>query len=122
MKNFWEKHTDKIGVLGAIFAAACCLGFPAVLSILTAIGLGFLINDAVLLPLLVIFLIATLIGLYLGVRHHGSWLAFMIGLLSAVSVSIFIFVAFNKVLTGVGIGGLIAAGLLNMWLRARKGH
>jgi mercuric ion transport protein len=122
VKNFWEKHTDKIGVLGAIFAAACCLGFPAVLSILTAIGLGFLINDAVLLPLLVIFLIATLIGLYLGVRHHGSWLAFMIGLLSAVSVSIFIFVAFNKVLTGVGIGGLIAAGLLNMWLRARKGH
>src|SRR6266851_4831022 len=117
--GFWKRHTDKVGVLGSVFAALCCLGFPALLSILSAIGLGFLINDAVLLPLLVVFLIVTLGGLYLGVRHHGSWLAFVVGLISAASVFIFIFVAFNKLLAGIGIAGLIAASVLNVWLRMR---
>jgi len=42
--SFWKKHTDKVGIAGSIFAALCCLGFPALLSILSAIGLGFLIN------------------------------------------------------------------------------
>jgi mercuric ion transport protein len=117
--SFWKKHTDKVGVAGSLFAALCCLGFPALLSILSAIGLGFFINDAVLLPLLVVFLIVTLGGLYLGVRHHGSWLAFVVGLISAASVFIFIFVAFNKLLAGIGIAGLIAASVLNVWLRMR---
>ena len=49
-------HIDKIGILGATFAALCCLGISAVLSIVSAIGLGFLIHDAVLLPLLIISL------------------------------------------------------------------
>jgi hypothetical protein len=57
--GFWKKHTDKVGVFGSVFAALCCLGFPALLSILSAIGLGFLINDAVLLPLLIVFLLVT---------------------------------------------------------------
>jgi mercuric ion transport protein len=119
-KNFWRKYGDKVGVVGSIFAALCCLGFPALLSILSAIGLGFLINDAVLLPLLVIFLFVTLSGLYLGVRHHGLWLAFVVGLISAAGVFIFIFIAYNKVLAGIGIAGLIAASVINVWLRARK--
>lgn len=46
--------------LGAAFAAACCLGVTAVLSLLTAIGAGFLINDAVLIPLYVAFLALSL--------------------------------------------------------------
>ena len=117
--SFWKKHTDKVGIAGSIFAALCCLGFPALLSILSAIGLGFLINDAILMPLLVVFLIVTLVGLYLGVRHHGSWLAFLVGLISAASVFIFIFVTFNKVLALIGVVGLIAAGVLNVCLRMR---
>jgi len=118
-ESFWKKHTDKVGVAGSIFAALCCLGFPALLSILGAIGLGFLINDAILLPLLVVFLVVTLGGVYLGVRHHGSWLAFVIGLISAVSVFIFIFLTFNKVLAAVGVAGLIVTSMLNVWLRMR---
>ena len=119
-KNFGRKYTDKIGVVGSIFAALCCLGFPALLSIVSAIGLGFLINDAVLMPLLVVFLLVTLIGLYLGVRHHGSWLAFSVGAISATLTFVTIFVAFNKLLAGVGIAGLIVASILNVWLRARR--
>ncbi len=82
-KNFWRKNTDKIGVVGSVFAALCCLGFPALLSILSAIGLGFLINDAVLLPLLVIFLLVTLLGLVLGMREHHRASALLVGIVSA---------------------------------------
>ena len=68
--EFWKRNLDKIGIGGSVFAALCCLGFPALLSILSAIGLGFIVNDAILIPLLLLFLAVTLLGLYLGTRHH----------------------------------------------------
>ena len=43
-QNFWKKHTDKLGVAGSVFTALCCLGFPALVSTLSAIGLGFLME------------------------------------------------------------------------------
>jgi hypothetical protein len=50
--KFWKRNLDKIGIGGSVFAALCCLGFPALLSILSVIGLGFIVNDTILLPLL----------------------------------------------------------------------
>jgi mercuric ion transport protein len=64
------RYLDRIGVGGSLFAALCCLGFPALVSLLSAIGLGFLVNDAILIPLLILFLGLTIAGLYSGVRHH----------------------------------------------------
>jgi hypothetical protein len=67
-----EEQIDKIGIGGSIFASFCCLGVSAFVSVVSAIGLGFLIDDAVLLPLLVVFLGITLFGLAVGYRrHHG---------------------------------------------------
>jgi len=57
-------HIDKAGLLGSVLASLCCLGVSAVVSIVTALGLGFLLNDAVLLPLLVASLLVTLWGLF----------------------------------------------------------
>ena len=116
---FWKRHLDKIGVGGSLFAALCCLGFPALLAILSAVGLGFLVNDAVLIPLLVLFLLVTLWGLYLGKRHHGSWMPFFIG--TAGAALSFASIWFGRgMLAGVGIAGLIAASLLNVWLRMKQ--
>jgi mercuric ion transport protein len=70
-KGFWKRHLDKIGVGGSLFAALCCLGFPALVSILSAIGLGFLLNDDILRPLLIVFLLVAVFGLALGMRP--SW-------------------------------------------------
>jgi len=70
--GFWKRHLDKIGVGGSLFAALCCLGFPALVAILSAIGLGFLINDDILRPLMIVFLLVAILGLALGMRHHGS--------------------------------------------------
>ncbi len=118
--TFWKKHTDKVGIAGSVFAALCCLGFPALISIVSAVGLGFVINDAVLIPLLVIFLVLTLSGLYAGVRHHKRWLAFVVGAVSAMVLFISIVLAFSKPVAYLGIGGLIAASVLNVWLRANR--
>lgn len=116
---FWKRHLDKIGVGGSLFAALCCLGFPALLAILSAAGLGFLINDAVLIPLLVVFLAVTLWGLYLGKGHHGSWSPFYVGVAGAVLTGISIWFG-NGLVAGIGIAALVAGSILNVWLRMHQ--
>jgi len=72
-------HLDKVGIIGATIAALCCLGLPAILSVLTAIGLGFIVNDAVLAPLLIVSLALIVWALVRGFRRHGNATALVIG-------------------------------------------
>lgn len=65
--------------LGAAFAAACCLGATAALSALAAVGAGFLINDAFLIPLYVALLALSLWLLYRSAKAHGSLAPFWVG-------------------------------------------
>ncbi len=67
-------------VLGAGFAAACCLGATAALSVLTAIGAGFLIHDAFLIPLYLALLGLSAWLLYRSARSHGNLTPFWAGL------------------------------------------
>ena len=60
--GFWKRHLDKIGIGGSLFAALCCLGFPALVSIHSVVGLGFLINHDILRSLLIIFLLGAFLG------------------------------------------------------------
>ena len=75
---------DKLGFLGTLFASLCCLGVSVVVAPLTAIGLGFLINDLLLLPLVLVFLLITLWGLYTGWKRHGVRPPFFLGTFAAV--------------------------------------
>ena len=59
-----------IGSSSSLVAGACCLGLTPLLSGLTAVGLGFLINDLILLPLLAIALTFTLWVLWSAGRRH----------------------------------------------------
>jgi|SRR5438132_3726160 len=111
------RYLTGIGTGGSIFAALCCLGFPALLSILSAIGLGFVVNDAILIPLLLVFLAITLAGLYLGTRHHHRPWALVLGAVSSAITAVFSAILPNGVLAGIGIAGLISASLLNVWLK-----
>jgi mercuric ion transport protein len=113
----FKDHLDKIGIVGSFIAAACCLGLPAVLSIVSAIGLGFLVKDAILLPLLLAFLAAVTLGLFLGYRAHRRIAALILGAASSFGVYFFIFVHQLRWAAYVFIMGLIAASLLNVALR-----
>ncbi|MGQ0570639.1 MAG: MerC domain-containing protein [Armatimonadota bacterium] len=119
-RGFWSRHLDKIGVTGSLIAALCCLGVPAVIAVASALGLGFLINDATLLPLLLIFLLVLLSGLWLGVRHHRNPLALVVGLVSAVVTVVFLFVRFSRPLAYVGIAGLLVSSIINILIRQRQ--
>ena len=61
-----EKTKQMTSLFGTTITAACCLGLPVVLSALTAIGLGFLIHDAILIPLFIGF-----IGFNLWILHRS---------------------------------------------------
>ena len=119
--EFWKRNLDKIGIGGSVFAALCCLGFPALLSILSAIGLGFIVNDTILIPLLLLFLAVTLLGLYLGTSHHHEPWALILGGLSALSIAVvFLGLVPSRIVAYVGMTGLVAASILNVWLRTRQ--
>jgi len=72
------------GVLGAGIAAACCLGVPAVLAAMGAVGLGFLINDAYLFPLFAGFVAISLWFLFRSARGRGDLTPFWVGLAGGV--------------------------------------
>lgn len=109
-----KDHLDKLGLGGSLFAALCCLGFPAVLSFMTAIGLGFLLQDAILLPVLGAFLLVTLYGLYRGFKVHRRKLPMILG--GASSVALFAFIFVSTPAAYVAIGGVILATVLNVVL------
>lgn len=54
-----------IGISGAALAALCCVAPFLLAGLLTAIGLGFILKDVILIGLVVIFLGIALLGYYL---------------------------------------------------------
>ena len=63
MKDTTKQYTS---LIGTVITAACCLGLPVIISALSAIGLGFLIHDAILIPLFMGF-----IGFNLWMLHRA---------------------------------------------------
>jgi mercuric ion transport protein len=119
MAMAFKDHLDKIGIVGSFVAAACCLGLPAVLSIVAAAGLGFLVNDAYLRPLLIVFLLVTLAGLVLGYRvHHQPW-GLILGVLGSIGAYTFVYVHTIRPAAYTAIVGLVVASILNVVLRSR---
>lgn len=114
-----KRHLDKIGVGGSAFAALCCLGLPALLGFVSALGLGFLLRDAVLIPLLVAFLALALYGLYDGMRRHGRRGALWTGTGGALVLFASIWIG-SGLIAGFGIAALVGASLHNVWLGARS--
>jgi mercuric ion transport protein len=109
-----KDHIDKVGIFGATFAALCCLGIPGVLSVVSAIGLGFLVHDAVLLPLLILSLLVALWGLYSGWKRHGKPAALILGGAAAVVLFVSSFVHQSRPVALASIAALIGASIVNL--------
>ena len=91
------------GSLGATVAALCCAGVPAVLGALSASGLGFLVNDLILLPLVFLSLGLALWGLWRGTERHGLRAVLVLGAVGAVLL-----------VAGIFLGPLVYAGVAAM--------
>lgn len=109
------------GSFGSAFAALCCAGAPAILAALSAAGLGFLINDVILFPLLAISLASALWGLTDGAKRHGLRAIVALGGLGAALVVVGILT--SPALVWAGAGGLIGASAWNALAlrRSRRG-
>ncbi len=99
------------GSLGSAFAALCCAGVPAVLGALSAAGLGFLVNDLVLFPLLALFLGLALWSLGSGVARHGMRGVLVLGWIGAGLMLAGIFIL--PALIYAGATAIVAASVWN---------
>ncbi|MBI4207761.1 MAG: MerC domain-containing protein [Betaproteobacteria bacterium] len=98
---------------GAAFAGACCLGVTGALSILTAVGAGFLINDAFLVPLYLGLLALSVWLLYSSARSHGNLMPFWTGLAGALVAFAGLWILPALVYAGLAV--LIAGSVWDFW-------
>jgi len=98
------------GSLGATVAALCCAGVPAVLGALSAAGLGFLMNDLILFPLVLVSLGVALWGLGRGAVCHGLRGVLVLGWIGAALLVVGIFL---YPLVYAGMAALLGAAAWN---------
>jgi mercuric ion transport protein len=96
-------------MFGATFAGLCCLGVTWALSALAAIGAGFLINDAILIPLFVAFLALSLWLLYRSARGRGDLRPLYLSAAGAVAALGGLFV--TPVAVYAGLAAMVGASL-----------
>lgn len=98
------------GVVAASCAALCCAGAPIALSVLSAAGLSWLRNDAILLPIIAVALGLALWGLWRRQRVHGVSGPLVLAVLGSVAL-----VAGVVVLHGVASKAFIGAGTVSLF-------
>lgn len=103
--------------MGSVVVGACCLGLTPFIALLTAVGAGFLVNDAILIPLLVFFLSFSVWSLVSSRRKHGLNGPLYVGVASSVAAfaGLWVFVPVSY----VGFAGLVAASVWDL-LTVRK--
>ena len=107
----WTRSLDQFGAVGSVIATLCCLGFAPLVALLSAIGVGFLVNDAVLLPLLVVFLVLGGIGLWNAARAHGRFQAVWLHSISALVLVLSAFVIYQRLVVWLSLAGIIGASV-----------
>ncbi len=107
------------GSLGSVVAGACCLGLPPLIATLTGIGMGFLLHDAILIPLLLVMLGFTLWSLNASRKRHGQNRPLYFGMTS--SLLAFVGLWILAPMSWVGFVGLIAVSIWDMLLMRKQG-
>ncbi len=83
-RRFWMRGGGSpLVALAALFTTLCCLGFPALVGVLSALGAGFLLNDRYLEPGLSATLLLTLLIAGLHLRRHHQPGPFILSLVAA---------------------------------------
>lgn len=103
----------------------CPFCIPAIGTFLSSVGLGFLIQESILQPLLVFFLVITMVGLFYSfIKEHRNIGPLLLGSISGVALYLGRYYYFgsliNPVLMYGGITAIISVGLWNLYLRKQS--
>ena len=97
-----------VGAVAALITTLCCLGVPAFVGLVSALGAGFLINDRYLAPLLAVVLLITVTLDAYHTRSHRQWGMPAI----ALSASLIVYWAiYGPALTSGGASGQMSDGM-----------
>ena len=110
------------GALGAVLAALCCSGNALLVATLSALGLGFIRNDAILWPAMLLSLAVALWALWRARKTTGTRLPFALAGASAVSLAAGVIVVHGPpamTMIYAGSAGLLTATIWNVVARRR---
>lgn len=128
MSKFQQKEKGLFAYIGsfgsALTVGLCPICIPAIGTFLSSIGLGFIVSESVLKPVLFIFLFFALFGFFWSyLKEHGNIYPLIAGLIMSVALYIgrYIYVGgtVNLVLMYGGIVGIIGTSIWNWKLRKR---
>lgn len=110
---------EAAGAMAASLAALCCAGTPLIVAGLATFGLGFLRNDALLIPLMLFGSAVAVAGFWRDGRRRGAWGPLLLGGVGAAllisGVLLVHGVTSRFVIFAGGAGLLIASGWNIAW-------
>ncbi len=114
---------SSIGAFGSSLAIVLCpICIPAIGAFLSAIGLGFMVQEKVLEPILIVFLVITLLGLaWSSWKVHKKLGPLLLGTAMAVIMYIGRYIYFDPLLMYGSIPGMLVATVWN-YLLLKKGQ
>ncbi len=105
------------GLIGMVFSTLCCIGLAPLITLVMAIGLGFILTLAILLPLLITSLLIGGLGLWRSYRRHGNVYPLLLHIVGgAMMVVLIYFILHDLPWLWVGMAGVFAAALWNVRL------
>ena len=124
MNNLFPRIADKTGVLGSILGAMSCGAcFPALASLGSALGLGFLsqYEGLFITTLIPLFAGVALVANALGWLRHRNWLRSGLGMIGPIivlaSTQLFMGQPWNEDLLYVGMALMVAVSLWDIFGR-----
>lgn len=111
-----------IGSFGSgITIGLCPVCYPAIGAFLSSIGLGVIVQEAILKPLLLLFLIIAIGGIaWSYLKIHRNPLPLILGIVFAVGMYVGRYVFMNLFVMYISIAGIIIISIWNMLLSKRQ--
>lgn len=97
----------------------CPVCWPAYTSLLSSVGLGFLVSGPYLLPLTAVFLTLALATLAFRANQRRGYGPFQLGLVAAIGILVSKFVWEFTAAVYAAVGLLVLASIWNAWPRGR---
>ncbi len=118
-----------LGTLGSVPAAVlpllpsftCPACIAAYAGVLSAMGLGFILSEAVLGPLVLAFLVLSIATVVWSSRSHGRWGPLRVTVLGSALVVLGRLIWDLPLVLYAGVASLLAATLWNLWLKRPRG-